>query len=226
MMLMARAAANKATRQSNTQIWTVIVVLGTVTYVAIDIVLTLLRPNYNWLHNAESDYGRGTYFWIMDSNFLLRCFFSLALAKALLVRFRDKSVGKASIWIILWAVGSGLLAFFADNPYGYPKLWSGNIHILIALAAFVSAVVAMIVFRRLAPMMGLGSSATFLLAFLPAIAIISLILLGHAGFHPHSFGGFYERVFLAAVLAWQVVLALLVTGKQPGSTNPNRPASP
>jgi hypothetical membrane protein len=56
---------------------------GVAVYVAIDILLAFLRPGYSLLYNAESDYGRGPWYWVMDLNFLLRCALSLAIAAAL-----------------------------------------------------------------------------------------------------------------------------------------------
>ena len=53
---------------------------GVAVYVAIDVLLAFLRPGYSLIYNAESDYGRGPWFWVMDINFLLRCALSLAIA--------------------------------------------------------------------------------------------------------------------------------------------------
>jgi hypothetical membrane protein len=56
---------------------------GVGVYVAIDVLLAFLRPRYSLIYNAESDYGRGPWYWVMDLNFLLRCALSLAIAAAL-----------------------------------------------------------------------------------------------------------------------------------------------
>jgi hypothetical membrane protein len=204
----------RARKQNTVQIWSLATALGVVIYVAIDIVLAFLRPDYSWLHNAESDYGRGPYFWLMDINFLLRCLLSLALVKVLLINFpKNKLIKRASFWLILWAVMSGLLAFFADNPYGYPKLQSGSIHLLIAFIAFFAALVTMVLFNRLKSVMRLSHTTIRCLIALTVIAFVSIVLLGHSGFRPHSFGGLYERVFLLSVLVWEVVLALSINGE-------------
>jgi hypothetical membrane protein len=196
-------------KQDVSKSWSSITVLGIIMYVFIDIELFLLRPDYSLLHNAESDYGRGPYFWLMDINFLLRCFLSLALAKAILTRFpKNKPVRRACTWLIVWAAASGLLAFFADNPTSYPKLWSGSVHLLLAFIDFIAIVVAMILFSRLTSVMKLTRISTYLLIGLSAVAVIALILMGHAGVRPHSLGGLYERIFLGAVLMWEAVLAL------------------
>lgn len=198
----------------NTQIWSKLTILGIVMYVCIDVVLTFLRPDYSWLHNAESDYGRGPYSWLMDINFILRCLLSLALVRALLLNFpKNRRIKHASFWITLWAVASGLLAFFADNPYGYPKLRSGSIHLLLAFIVFIAALIAMILFCRLTSVMRLSRVTAYCILGLTAMAFVSLILLGHAGIRPHSFGGVYERIFLASVLAWEATLALSLPTK-------------
>jgi Protein of unknown function (DUF998) len=94
--------------------------------VAIDILLAFLRPRYSLLYNAESDYGRGPWYWLMDLNFLLRCALSLALAGALAQSFPGRVRGGLGL-LVTWVVCSGLLAFFADDPRGQPATASGRI---------------------------------------------------------------------------------------------------
>lgn len=186
-------------------------IVGIFLYVAIDVVLVFLRPTYDWIHNAESDYGRGPYFWLMDINFLLRCLLSVALVKALYCKFpKNRNISRSSIWLIIWSLASGLLAFFADNPYGYPKLRSGSVHLVIAFVAFISILIAMILFRRFPSELGLNRANAFVNIGLAGLAVISLVLLGHSGFSPNSLGGIYERIFLASVLAWEFVLAISI----------------
>lgn len=215
---MAQPHISKASKLRTVNLWVTFTILGVIIYAAIDIVVTFLRPDYSWLHNAESDYGRGPYFWLMDINFLLRCFLSLTLVRAIFIKFsNNKPIKQASVLIMVWAAASGLLAFFADNPYDYPKLASGSVHLVLALVAFIAAVLAMIMFNRLAPLARVSRTNTYVLTL---IAIASLILLGHAGFRPNSFGGLYERIFLASVLVWEVVVASFIQtdDKRPNGT--------
>ncbi|MGH7240448.1 MAG: DUF998 domain-containing protein [Candidatus Saccharimonadales bacterium] len=188
---MANKVTTKVAKRNTGQSWGSLTLLGIFIYVVIDVVLIFLRPDYNWLHNAESDYGRGPYFWLMDINFIVRCLLSLALAKAIFSRFPGvKSIRQAGAGLVVWAIASGLLAFFADNPYSYPKLASGKVHVLLAVIAFLAVIVAMIAFSRLAPLLELKPLAGKIVILLTGIAVISLLLLGHAGFRPHSFGGY------------------------------------
>lgn len=207
---MVNATLIKAIRE-NPKIWANLTVLGVIIYIAIDVVLAFLRPDYSLLHNAESDYGRGPYFWLMDINFMLRFLLSLALVTALLSSFsKNIPVKHASLWLILWSVTSGLLAFFADNPYGYPKLRSGSVHVFIAFIAFIAALIALIMFSRLTAVLKMSKVKTNFMIGLSVVAFVSLILTGRSGFRPHSLGGLYERIFLAAILAGDVVLALSI----------------
>jgi len=99
----------------------------------------------NLIHNAESDYGVGAYSWLMDINFLLRCGLSLAAAGAILSQ--TSSGGRLRLgtgFLVAWGVGSGILAFFPDNPSGTPVTTSGAVHLAVAFLAFTSVVIGTI----------------------------------------------------------------------------------
>jgi F0F1-type ATP synthase membrane subunit a len=207
----------------NTQIWSKLVIWGIVIYVGIDVLLAFLRHDYSSLHNAESDYGRGPYFWLMDINFLLRCGLSLALVKAIWTAFpKNNPIKKASYWLIAWAIASGLLAFFADNPYGYPKLKSGSVHLLLAFIVFISSLVGMILLTRRFRGVQTWHNITGLLAGITVLAIVALILMGHAGIRPHTLGGLYERVCLGSVLLWEAVVAIKIISVNNKSSSASR----
>jgi hypothetical membrane protein len=206
---MTPGISTKKSNQSSAHIWPIITVLGIVIYIAIDIVLVFLRPDYSSLHNAESDYGRGPYFWVMDINFLLRCGLSLALVKSIWTTFpKENPIKKTSYWLIAWAISSGLLAFFADNPYGYPKLKSGSIHLLLAFVAFISVLAGMILLNMRFRAIKTWHRTANLLIGVTIFTIVSLLLMGHSSFRPHTLGGLYERVFLGSVLLWEGVVAI------------------
>jgi len=190
-------------------IWPYITIIGIMIYVAIDILLAHLRPDYSLLHNAESDYGRGQYFWLMDINFLLRCGFSLSLVKNLRTYFpKNSAIRKASYWLIIWAITSGLLAFFADNPYGYTHLASGSIHLLLAFIAFIAVIVGIIQISRLLDHEAKWHTISVVLRVVSVLSIVAILFLGRAGFKPHGLGGLYERIFLGLVLAWQLIVSI------------------
>lgn len=165
--------------------------VGIAVYVLIDVALALLRPDYSLLRNYESDYSRGRFCWLMDINFVLRGVLTAVAAIAL------KRSGLASTWVAalvwIWAGASAFLAFFPDNPAGYPHLWTGAVHLALAFIAFLAIAVATTAmsFRR-------SAHASVALRILSIIGAVSFLLLAH----PFGAGGLIERIFLAAQLAW------------------------
>jgi hypothetical membrane protein len=184
---------------------------GIVVYVAIDVLLAFLRPNYSLLYNAESDYGRGPWFWVMDFNFLLRCALSLAIAAAL---YRVARLDRRTRWglalLATWAICSGVLAFFADNPKGTPITTSGVVHGVLAVIAFTAITIgAILISASLMSDPTWRPAAAILLTISIGIAL-AYLLLGAPHKHYHAPGGLYERIFLALVLLWMAVAAIAI----------------
>ena len=96
------------------------VLAAVVLYAAIDVALVFLRPQFSILHSAESDYGSaGPWSWLMDLNFLLRCGLSLGAVRAIMLTGKmSGGLRVALTLLIVWALASGLLAFFPDDPAG------------------------------------------------------------------------------------------------------------
>src|SRR5580692_2888667 len=118
---------------------------GVVVYVAIDVLLAFLRPGYSLIYNAESDYGSGPWFWVMDLNLLLRCALCLAIVGALSHVLRPDSRPRAGLALLVtWAICSGLLAFFADDIEGTPQHGSGIVHLVLAFIAFTAITIGAI----------------------------------------------------------------------------------
>ncbi|MGH7666133.1 MAG: DUF998 domain-containing protein [Candidatus Dormibacteria bacterium] len=181
--------------------------LGVVVYVLIDVLLAVLRPDLSLLHRAESDYGVGPYAWLMDVNFLLRGALSLLLAGALLsVRGQSGWLRGGAALLAAWGIGSGLLAFFPDNPPGTPATTSGQIHLILALVAFLCVAVGTIVLsgavRHLAVLRGISAP----LLVIALVALVPLLLLGHTQLRANSLDGLYERAFLGLELLWILLL--------------------
>ena len=193
---------------------------GIVLYVAIDVLLAFLRPGYSLLRNAESDYGRGPWSWVMDLNFLLRCAFSLALVGALYQVLRPDGRLRAGLALLAgWAVCSGLLAFFADDLEGRPQRGSGMVHLVLAFLAFTAVAVATILISvqlRADPAWRRAGTALLAVAVAGAAAYL---LLGAALKHRHAADGLYERIFLGLELLWVVAVAVAV--RRVGTTGPD-----
>ena len=189
---------------------------GIVVYVAIDILLAFLRPSYSLIYNAESDYGRGPWYWVMDINFLLRCALSLAIAGALYRVLRPAGGTRGGLYLLVtWAICSGLLAFFADDIEGTPQHGSGVVHLVLAFIAFTCITIGLIMisasmmsdpaWRPVAPVL-LGISIAGAIAYL---------LQGAALRHHHAPGGLYERIFLGLELLWIAIAAIAIARRTP-----------
>jgi hypothetical membrane protein len=179
-------------------------IAGVVVYVAIDVALVFLRPHFSVLHNAESDYGsKGPYAWLMDVNFLLRGALSLAGVLALARFQRGAAVPRVGLALLTtWAVASGLLAFFPDDPVGTTTHGSARVHVALAGVAFVAVVLGTRLTTRALRGDARWRPMLVPLSLLSWGAVVPLLLLGRVHLRPHSLGGLYEKLFLGLELAW------------------------
>lgn len=193
---------------------------GVAVYVAVDVLLAFLRPAYSLLYNAESDYGRGPWYWVMDLNFLLRCALSLAVAAALYrVTRLDGRIRGGLVLLVTWAACSGLLAFFADDIEGTPQRGSGVVHLVLAFIAFTCiAIGTILVSASLVSDPAWRPAAPVMLAVSIA-GVLAYLLLGAAGRHHHAPGGLYERIFLGLELLW-IVIAAGAAARRTGASQP------
>jgi hypothetical membrane protein len=193
---------------------------GVVVYVAIDILLAFLRPGYSLIYNAESDYGRGPWFWVMDLNFLLRCALSLAIASALyrVVRPDGRTRGGLAL-LVTWAICSGLLAFFADDIEGQPQHGSGVVHLVLAFIAFTCIVIGSILISASVMSDPAWRPSAPVLLCISVAGAVAYLLLGAALKHHHGPDGLYERIFLGLELLWIAVAAVAVA-RRTGADRP------
>jgi len=194
------------------QAWAGAAVAGILAYLAIDVALVFLRPHLSVLHNAESDYGsKGPYAWLMDVNFVLRCLFSLAVVAALArSEILTPRLRAGLACLVVWALASGLLAAFPDDPVGTKTHGLAEVHLALAGLAFVAVVVGTRVTTRGLWRDPAWRSVAGALAALSWGALVPVLLLGHAHLRPHSLGGLYEKLFLAVELGWLLVAALWI----------------
>jgi len=184
--------------------------------VGIDVLLAFLRPGYSLLYNAESDYGRGSWYWVMDANFLLRCALSLAIAAALyqVARLDGRARGGLAL-LVTWAICSGLLAFFADDPEGQPQHGSGIVHLVLAFIAFTCIAVGVILISASLLSDPAWHRAAPVLLTIAIAGAIALLLLSASHKYQHAPGGLYERIFLGVELLWITVAAIAVARQTP-----------
>jgi hypothetical membrane protein len=194
---------------------------GVIAYVAIDAVLAFLRPSYSLIYNAESDYGRGPWFWVMDLNFLLRCALSLAIVGALARVTRPDGLARGGrVLLVIWAVCSGLLAFFADDLEGQPVHVSGLVHLALAFIAFPCVAVGTILISSSLRSDPAWRSAGAVLLAVSVAGAAAFLLLGTAFGHTHAPGGLYERIFLGLQLLWIALAACFIFARRSPSNLP------
>jgi hypothetical membrane protein len=191
---------------------------GVAVYVGIDVLLAFLRPGYSLLYNAESDYGRGPWYWVMDINFLLRCALSLAIAAALYRAARlDGRTDAGLALLVTWAICSGLLAFFADDPEGTPQHGSGIVHLILAFVALTAVTVGTILISASLVSDPAWRPAAPVLLAISVAGALAYLLLGSASQHHHAPGGLYERIFLGLELLWIAVAAIAIASRAPAT---------
>lgn len=176
--------------------------IGVAIYIGIDVVLAFLRPDLSLLRSAESDYGNGPYGWLMDLNFELRMALTLAMVAAIAYPTRLRPSGTIGLaLLVVWAFASGVLGFFPDDVEGHSPTAHGNVHLIAARIGFVACVIGtgLVIFSRRRV---LTTSARLTHTVLWLVALTALILLAATGFRKNTLDGLWERLFLAAELAW------------------------
>lgn len=177
--------------------------IGVLLYVLIDVFLFFLRPDLPLLTHAESDYGNGPWSWLMDINFLLRCVLSLAALLAFWSELPRELLTRIGLVLLgVWAVGSGLLAFFPDDYEGVPPTVHGAIHLLAAAIAFLCCLLATLLLTIVLTRRWRRQPVVIGLILSWVIAAVGLVLLVRHGFAPGSLDGLYERIFLGFELLW------------------------
>lgn len=177
--------------------------IGVLLYVLIDVVLFFLRPDLPLFTHAESDYGNGPWSWLMDINFLLRCVLSLAALLAFWSELPRELLNRIGLVLLgVWAVGSGLLAFFPDDYEGVPPTVHGAIHLLAAAIAFLCCLLATLWLTVVLTRRWRRQPVVIGLILSWVIAAVGLVLLVRHGFSHGSLDGLYERIFLGFELLW------------------------
>lgn len=184
--------------------------VGVVVYVVVDVVLQFLPPHYSVLADAESNLAVGPFGWIMNLNFLGRAV-TTGCAIAAVARIRPASSLRRS-GVALLAVGalcSAALAFFpTDVGAGSARASTraGAVHLYVAGVGFVAALAGILVLTRWlrsAPELGAAYRAARPLAATTAVGLASLGLAAAGG---PDLLGLAERICLAGVLGWVLVV--------------------
>src|SRR5262245_50363817 len=107
------------------------------------VTLHFLRPDYNPISRAVSQYAVGPYGFLMTS-----AFFGLSLGSlALVIGLFDgvSETGRSWIGLVLlgiWGVGIFIAGIFSTDLNGAPQTISGQIHVMASVLSFFSLILA------------------------------------------------------------------------------------
>ncbi|WP_411732837.1 DUF998 domain-containing protein [Paeniglutamicibacter sp.] len=184
---------------------------GVALYVLVDVVLQFLPPHYSVVSDAESNLAVGPFGWIMNLNFLGRAVTTLCAIVA--INRVDQVSGFRRTGVLLMAAGglcSAVLAFFptdVDAGSGlHAATTEGTVHLYVAGGGFLAALAGILVltrWMRSAPELANAYPAAFILAAVTAVGLASLGLTAAVG---PDLLGLAERVCLAGVLGWVLVV--------------------
>ena len=199
------------------RVFATIAIVGVIAYVVVDVVLQFLPPHYSAIADAESDLAVGPFGWIMAINFFGRGVTSAATIALVLLtapRTRRRTVG-----VGLFAVAgfcSALIAFFpTDIPEVlgepiHPTTWHGVIHLVGASTGFLFALAAFWVLTFWLPVS--DDRPQRLRGFFLALASAGLVFLAVTIVATPALLGLAERICLAGILGWVMVVAIELKG--------------
>jgi hypothetical membrane protein len=205
-------------------------VVGIVLYVVLDAVAQLLPPHYSPITQAESDLAVGPYGYLMTINFVNRGLFSLLFLCALVRTVRREGHGwkpfrSGTVFFAIWGVGALILAAFPTDVPNLPLSAHGAVHFVVALLAFFGGAVGVFAladhFGESETLRPLKSSALALAIVVVALFVVEL----GAGFViprlAARVGGLTERLFLASVLSWTLLVSVYLALR----TSPTSPTA-
>jgi hypothetical membrane protein len=206
-------------------------------WAALVLLVQVLTPEHDVLTMGMSALATGRYGWMMKAAFVVRGLTALALVATVAANAPVVACSLAGlVFFALWGGGSALLACFDTDMPGQKPTRNGAAHVLIALLAYIAAVVGMALiswdFTRAHSTSGLARVA-LVLTMLAAIALLAQFAgfgaaarearsgrgrtagaaAGGAG--PKRFGsglvryaGLLQRIFVVLVMVWAVIVAI------------------
>lgn len=185
--------------------------VGVAVYVLVDVVLQFLPPHYSVVSDAESNLAVGPFGWIMNLNFLGRAVTTMCAIAAM------NRVGRVSrlrrtgtLFLGIGGLCSAVLAFFPTDvgvESGLsPATVAGTVHLYVAGTGFLAALVGIWVLTKWMRSGPGFRSAYPTIVFFAALATAGFASLGLTAVSGQNLLGLAERVCLAGVLGWVLVV--------------------
>ncbi|MCY7292352.1 MAG: DUF998 domain-containing protein [Ferruginibacter sp.] len=170
--------------------------------------LHILAPDFNPINRFISEYAQSAYNYILNSGFILLGVGSILLVLVLLrLKVGHRLLGKIGLILLtVWALAVMMDGIFQIDPGVEPVTTSGKIHLLSAMVAFLSFMIASLVlslvFRKHASLNSISR---------PALVLVVLIYLSFFVSNITDFApGLIQRLFVLFCLGWLSFVALSI----------------
>jgi hypothetical protein len=196
----------QATRQAS---WAATLAIVGSAYFALAVAaLHFLKPDLDPVSRMTSEYANGPYSFVMSSAFLAMGVGCLALVAALYREVPRRALSLAGlVFFGLWAVGVLVAMTFPIDPGGVPVTLAGTIHQTAGPATFLCAAVGVSLLSwRFGRDEQLRSIQPALLA-LSAVVVVGFVVTASFFFTGTELAGLAQRVVLATVVVWIVLVA-------------------
>ncbi|GAA4470581.1 hypothetical protein GCM10023189_59430 [Nibrella saemangeumensis] len=181
--------------------------VGTLTFTGAVLLLHLISPEFDPTIRFISEYGVGSFGYLLTAGFLALGAGSLLLVLAL---FRLENAGglvwKAGIALLtIWGVSVMLDGIFPIDEGVEPVTSSGQIHLMAAMVAFLALMAASLLlslrFQKMPLLRWMATTALVIVAIIFISFIVSMVL-------DTVLQGLTQRIFVLACVAWLVFVAM------------------
>ena len=189
--------------------WLALIAIGGIVYfIAAVVVLHFLRPEYNPINHAVSNYAVGTYGFLMTAAFYVLALSVFAMALALFRSVAPTNQSRVAM-LLLCLAGSGMvvMGIFPGDVHALhpPATIAGIIHWTAAGISFLSIMITAFLlsssFKR-----DVRFQAFKRPCFLLALAMVGALLL-YGILALVGWIGIGQRIYIAVCLLWLLVLA-------------------
>ena len=197
------------TRQARQVAWLALIAIGGIVYFVVAFaVLHFLRPEYNPINHAVSNYAVGPYGYLMTAAFYVLALSVFALALGLTRSIDLTNLSRVAVLILcLASVGMVVMGIFPGDVHALhpPATITGVIHWTAAAISFLSIMIAAFLLSscfRTDERWQAFQHPCFVLALAMIGALLLYGILALVGWI-----GIGQRIYLAVCLLWLLVLA-------------------
>jgi Protein of unknown function (DUF998) len=203
---MGRIAAKDQSKQ--VILLALLAIVGIVYFVVVVVVLHFLRPEYNAINHAVSNYAVGSFGYLMTSAFYVLALSVFALALSLFRSIALTNLSRVAV-LLLCIASSGIvvMGIFPGDAHALhpPATIAGVVHWIAAGISFLSIMIAAFLlssFFKMDERLQRYQHPCFLIALAMVVGLILYGILAFVGWV-----GIGQRIYLAVCLLWLVVLA-------------------